>query len=124
MKNEEQVELLKKAVKEFGSQRAVGVFLGVSDGQMTKLMKGPEREEGGRPLQAIQAARLAEKLGMRWIDHVLPILAGLEPLQEDRDYWLGKAGRLAQTGALVGVAALTGLATNWTHCIKWIKQSL
>jgi len=106
------MELIERAVKHFGSGRAVADFLQVSDAKISLIRKGE------RHLRPIEAARLAEAIGERWIDHVLPILAGHEPLPEDRDYWLGKAGRLAQTGALVAVAALAGiLEAAWTHCI-------
>lgn len=106
------MDLIERAVTHFGSGRKVADFLQVSDAKISMIRKGE------RHLRPIEAARLAEAIGERWIDHVLPILAGHEPLPEDKAYWLGKAGRLAQTGALVAVAVLAGIVkTGWTHCI-------
>lgn len=104
--------LLERSKEHFGSYRAVAAFLGVTEQHISNI------RHGKRQLQPIHAAKLAEALGEDWMREVLPILAELEPLQEDRAFWLGKATRLAQTGALVAVATLAGLVeAAWTHCI-------
>lgn len=94
------MDLLERSAAHFGSYRAVAQFLGVTEQHISNI------RHGKRNLQPIQAAKLAEAMGERWIDHVLPILAGLEPSEEDKGYWLGKLKRLATTGALVLIVGL------------------
>lgn len=113
------MDLLRKAIAHprFGSQRAVASFLGISEPQMSRLLK--PYSEGGRNLQPIQAARLAEAIGENWLEQVLPILSGLEPSEEDKKYWLGKAARLARIGgvslALLIAANVKDLRTETLH---------
>lgn len=94
------MDLIERAVTHFGSARAVADYLGVTEQQISNV------RSGRRHLRPIQAAKLAEAMQERWIDYVLPILAGLEPSEEDKAYWLGKLKRLATTGALVLIVGL------------------
>lgn len=114
------MNLIHRAVRheKFGSQKAVAEFLGITESQMSKLMK--PYSQGGRNLQPAQAARLAEAMGENWLHEVLPILADLAPSDEDKAYWLGKAARLARIG---GVSLALLLAVNVTVNIANVEHS-
>lgn len=100
--------LIEKAKLKLGSFHAVAEYLEISDAYVSYIRSGK------RHLQPIQAAKLAELVGERWTDHVLPTLAAMENKPADRDFWLGKIAALRSVAAAVvlAVAATIGLVND------------
>jgi len=102
------MDLLERAIhhSRFGTARKVAAFLGCTEAHLSNVRGGK------RNLQPIHAAKLAEAIGEPWLEHVLPIMADLEPNAEDRAYWLGKARTLARAAAVGLVVAAASPNVN------------
>ncbi|MDB5970099.1 MAG: hypothetical protein JWQ90_2549 [Hydrocarboniphaga sp.] len=102
------MNLVERAVIHFGTLQAVADFLGVSGPYMSQI------KTGKRKLQAKHAALLSAELKEPLLPNIIEALANLEQRSEDKEFWLGKARRLAQTGTLVAVFTTVFYKT---HCI-------
>jgi hypothetical protein len=100
------LELLDKAKAKLGSDYKVAQVLKISRVNISLMRSGQMK------MPAYQAARLAELVGERWIDHALPALAATARSDEEKAYWLGKLKTVVLSDAGQLISGLASAAVG------------